>query len=338
MKKKRMLLSLVLVMLLNGCGYIVEGPNTQPSETPTTVFTNTAIPTSTHTLEPTSTPTQTPKDTPTPSPTPTLVPTPAFTSVENDLSPSFAQSISIEYMGVKFNLELITDSSLAPAITKIRLEDGFEHTLAAVVAVDMFELWWAKGPVPHNFDPHTIDLSELREEFASFMSLWAKAQETNNPEDWGKVQIDRILANDLNDGNGYQMNYHNFWMMYDGETPAGITGVKTFSIAFVYTTGVNNIQVAWTSSYSGEFIKGYGMNLDNDKLIVYLGDTDFRLAGDVPWGCGVSCIPAQLVLNFIPMALKSSVTTGYKRFPNDEDRLFVFDLRDHLFVTPKEYP
>ena len=122
-------------------------------------------------------------------------------------------------MGVKFNLELITDSSLNPEITKIELEDGFEHTLAAVVAVDMFEIWWVKGPVPHKYDKNDFDLVELQDEFNSFMGLWAKAQETNNPEDWKRVQINRILANNLNDNNGYQMNYYNFWMMYGGDIP-----------------------------------------------------------------------------------------------------------------------
>ncbi len=74
------------------------------------------------------------------------------------------------------------------------------------------------------------------------------------------------------------MNPYNLWMMYEGETPEGITGIKTFSIAYVYTTEVNNIQPVWVSSYVGEFIKGYGMNIDKDKLIIYIGSTDFRYA------------------------------------------------------------
>ena len=339
MKKKRVFLAVVLTLcfiVTAGCGNVLVPVITNVPEF-TSTFTQ--APTETPEPRPTSTPTQAPTETPEPSPTPTLaptptaIPTPVFTSIENDLSPSFAQSISTEYMGVKFNLELITDSSLNPEITKIQLEDGFEHTLAAVVAVDMFEIWWVKGPVPHKYDKNDFDLVELQDEFNSFMGLWAKAQETNNPEDWEKVQINRILANNLNDNNGYQMNYYNFWMMYSGDTPAGITSVKTFSIAFVYTTEVENIQISWQSSYSGEFIKGYGLNLDKDRLLVYLGHTDFRYA-EKPLGCGVSCVPAVSVRFFTPITVMSSISAGYKFYYSDFDITVSWNLRDHLIVSP----
>lgn len=339
----KLLLIVCVMVLLNGCGYVVEDFNVKSSEQPPVVSTNTLAPTSIPTLLPALTPTLVPTDTFIPSPTPTLVPTPTalptpvFTSVENDLSPSFAQSISTEYMGVKFNLELITDSSLSPKITKIELEEGFEHTLAAIVAIDMFEMWWAKGPVPHNYDPNNFDLGELKDEFNSFMDLWARAEETGNPEDWEKIQISRILANDLNDGYGYQMNHYNFWMMYNGETPEGITGVRTFSIAFVSTTEVKNIQTSWHSSYSGEFVAGYGMNIDKDRLIIYLGHTAFRYA-ETFGGCGVSCLPAALVRRFTPMTIMSSVSVGYRDILSSEDIVNVMNLRDHLIVTPEVYP
>jgi hypothetical protein len=239
-------------------------------------------------------------------------------------------------MGVKLNLELITDSSLSPDITKIRLEDGFDRVLAAVIARDIFSLWWAKGPVPHNFDSHSIDsfdLSSLDEEFVSFMSLWEKAQETNNPEDWEKVQINRIRANDLNDGNGYQMNPYNLWMMYEDETPEGITGIKSFSVAYVYTTEVTNIQTVWASSYVGEFIKGYGMNIDKDKLIVYIGSTNFRYANK-PGSCGDSCFAAVSIFRFVPMTIMSSVKVGYEKLMSTGDRVYTRELRKHIIVEP----
>ncbi|HPD73790.1 MAG TPA: hypothetical protein PLX95_00640 [bacterium] len=340
---KLILLFMVFVLLLNGCGYVVGGSSVKSSKQPSVVSTNTLIPTFPPTFKPTSTPTLVPTSTPIPSPTPTLtptptaIPTPVFTSIENDLSPSFAQSISTEYMGVKFNLELITDSSLNPEITKIKLNEGFEDTLAAVVARVFFEIWWAKGPVQHNFDPHTFDLGEVDDEFNSFMSLWALAQETNNFEDWEKVQINRVYANNLNDGNGYQMNPHNFWIMYDGEPPEGITGVGTYSVAFVDTTEVDNLQISWVSSYSGEFLTGYGMNIDNDRLIVYLGFTDFRM-GEVRNGCGLSCVPATFTLRFVPMTIMSSVNVGIKKFFSNTDMDLTYNLRDNLIVIPVTYP
>jgi len=329
------------VLLFNGCTYVIADPVVTTAEKkPSVVPTLTVEPTLTFTPLPTLTSTNTPEptNTPTPIPTPTNIPTPTFISVENDLNPSFAQAILVEYMGVKFNLELITDSSLNPEITKIKLVEGFEYTLAAVVAKVFFEIWWAKGPVQHNFDPHTFDLSEVEDEFNYFMSLWALAQETNNFEDWEKVQINSVYANNLNDGNGYQMNPYNFWIMYDGEPPEGIIGVKTYSIVFVDPTEAKNLQISWVSSYPGDFLAGYGMNIDNNRLIVYLGNTYFRMADDVPWGCGLSCVPASDTLLFVPMAIMSSVNVGFKRFANDSDRILTFNLRDNLIVVPTTYP
>ena len=340
MKKKAILLFVVILVLLNGCGCVVtetDVPGIVYTDTLVSSSTSTPLPTSTYTPSPTNTPVPTATDTPTPTitHTPTNTPTPIPTEppAEWDLNPSYVQTIVTEYMGVKLNLELITDSSLSPDITKIRLEDGFDHVLAAVIARDIFWLWWAKGPEPHNFDPHTFDVSALDVEFVSFMGLWEKAQETNDPEDWEKVQINRIRANDLNDGYGYQMNPYNLWMMYDGDTPEGITGIKSFSIAYVYTTEVINIQPVWASSYVGEFIRGYGMNIDKDKLIVYLGDTDFRYA-EQPGGCGVSCVPAYSILDFVPMSAMSSVEVGYKRFAGTGDKVYVRELINHLIVEP----
>jgi len=339
---KLILLFIVFILLFNGCTYVIADPVAPTVEKkPPVVPTQTAEPTPTFTQLPTLTPTNTPEptDTPTPTlvPTPTEIPTPVFASVENDLNPAYIQTISTDYMGVKFNLELITDSSLGPEITKIRLEGGFEHVLAAVIAKDIFEIWWAKGPVPHSFDPHNFNLSEVRADFESFMSLWSRAQETNDPEDWEKVQINKIFANDLNDDRGYQMNPYNFWVMFDGETPDGITSVKTFSVAFVDTLEVKNIQISWVSSFPGEFTAGYGMNIDKDRLIVYLGDTDFRYA-EISGGCGVSCVPASYVLRFVPMTITSSVSVGYQKFVSSDDAVLIYDLRDYLIVSPKSYP
>jgi hypothetical protein len=340
MKKKAILSFVVILVLLNGCGCVAT-----KTDVPGVVYTNTSVPTSTSTPLPTSTytpsPTNTPVPTATDTPTPTITHTPTNTPtpipteppVEWDLDPSYVQTIVTEYMGVKLNLELITDSSLSSDITKIRLEDGFEHFLARAIAGDIFWLWWAKGPEPHSFDPHTFDITEFDDEFVSFMSLWEKAQETNDPEDWEKVQINRIRANDLNDGNGYQMNPYNLWMMYEGETPEGITGIKTFSIAYVYTTEVNNIQPVWVSSYVGEFIKGYGMNIDKDKLIIYIGSTDFRYANK-PGSCGDSCFAADSIFSFGSMTITSSINTGYKKFATKEEWAYVDDLIGHLIVEP----
>ncbi len=90
-------------------------------------------------------------------------------------------------------------------------------------------------------------------------------------------------------------------------------------------------------SYSGEFIVGYGLNLDKDRLLVYLGHTTFRRA-EKPLGCGVSCIPAWSVRFFTPITIMSSISAGYKRYPSDVDITVSWNLRDHLIVAPEVYP
>ena len=264
MKKKAILLFVVILMLLNGCGCVVTETNV-----PSVVYTNTSVPTSTPTPLPTYTNTPSPTETPVPTatntPTPTLVPTPTLgIPVENDLNPSHVQSMSTEYMGVKLNLELITDSSLSPEITKISVN---EEMFAQVMARNIFRIWWVKGS-----PGKSVDDIPTEDDFKSFMSLWAKAQETNDPEDWQKVQIDNLYANDLNDGEGYVQRPYSAWFMYNGDSVSDVLAVNIVSVVLAENSKINNAKN--TSGFTNTYLS-YGLNINNYQMLFYLGDKPY---------------------------------------------------------------
>jgi hypothetical protein len=284
MKKKAILLFVVILMLLNGCGCVVTETNV-----PSVVYTNTSVPTSTPTPLPTYTNTPSPTETPVPTatntPTPTLVPTPTLgIPVENDLNPSHVQTIVTEYMGVKFNLELITDSSMNPEITKVIID---EEMFTYVMAKNILRIWWVKGSPGKSIDDIAISDDDLK----SFMSLWAKAQETNDPEDWQKVQIDNLYANDLNDGEGYVQRPYSVWFMYNGdeEPPDGVKPITLVSVALMEKVTPNNASEA--HGFLGSDF--YGANLNEYNMIFYLGFKDYSVNKISP--LGVEYGPALLI-------------------------------------------
>ena len=275
MKKRLMFLFMVFVLLFNGCGYVVTP--VVPSEQPSVVPTDTPVPTLTPLPTETSTPrpTDTPLPTATNTPTPTLVPTPTLgIPVENDLNPSYVQTMSTEYMGVKLNLELITDSSMNPEITKVTVD---EEMFTYVMARNVFRVWWVKGSPGKNTDDIPTE-----DDFMSFMELWAKAQETNDPEDWKKVQIDNLYANDLNDGEGYVQRPYSVWFMYNGdeEPPDGVNPITLVSVALVKAGIPKNVSEAY--GFLGSDV--YGANLNDYNMVFYLGNEKYMINELTPYG------------------------------------------------------
>lgn len=270
MKKRLMFLFMVFVLLFNGCGYVVT-PGV-PSEQPSVVLTDTPVPTLTPLPTETSTPrpTDTPLPTATNTPTPTLVPTPTLgIPVENDLNPSYVQTIVTEYMGVKFNLELITDSSMNPEITKVTVD---EEMFTYVMAKNIFRIWWLKGSPGKSLE----DIAISDDDFKLFMRLWAKAQETNDPEDWQKVQIDNLYANDLNDGEGYVQRPYSVWFMYNGDEkpPDGVNPITLISVALVKTGVPKNVSEAHGFLRNANV---YGANLNDYSIVFYIGLGDYMI-------------------------------------------------------------
>jgi len=284
-----MLLVLIMCFLVSISGCAVSSAlTTEKMESIGLVETKkempTLIPSSTPTPSPTATVTHTPTNTPLPSPTPT--PT-LERAVENDLNPSYIQTVYSEFMGVKFNLELISDSSLSPDITKITVS---EDVFTELIARNIFRIWWDKG-----LDFHEGETTE--DDFMSFMNLWSKAQETNEVSDWEKVQINEFLANDLNDGLGFVYKPYNMWFMYEGEPHEGITAIKIFSVAMVHTSEmVNMTNIKGLSKIEERFDIGFGSNLNGYKLLIYLGSNYYKMPCGSP-DSAFYCTPLNVIRN-----------------------------------------
>jgi hypothetical protein len=224
------------------------------------------LPSITFTEVATSTATFTPTFTNTPTPEPTKVD-------EIDLHPLYVETITIDYQGVKITTNIITDASIDPSIKKIFLNKKFknaygensEEAISHFTAWTFFHVWWTKGLEKHSGSP-------TKEAFNNFMQLWSKAQQSNDPSDWKKVQFQISGVNDLNDGLGYKKKNIDIWPMYDGPSPEGVVGISEFNIAPVRIHSVKNITIFEWSGWDC----GMGTNLNGSKLYIYVDITIFQ--------------------------------------------------------------
>lgn len=194
-------------------------------------------------------------------------PTPIPNDMEKDLNPSYVQRIDWEYMGVRIKAELITDSSVKSGFTAVTVPNA---TYAEFIARVVFRAWWRKGS-----EKHLVAYTE--EDFQNFMALWATAQKSGNIEDWEKIQLNNIYANDLNDGKGYIPKAYNIWPMYEGSRPLRAIGVSIISFVVVDTSSMVNVDQQ--SDINGtSYDIGYGTNLDSGNLLVYSGTDSYLTA------------------------------------------------------------
>jgi hypothetical protein len=186
---------------------------------------------------------------------------------EHDLEPNYIQEISVPIMGVQINAQLITDKSLDPKITEVSVNPTFtnfkgetsDEAIAEFVARTFFSAWWKNGEVKHTG-------VSTEEDFTMFMDLLSKARNSGNPTDWEKVQINSVWANDLNDNNGNEQEEFSILPMYEGKTPEGVRAINNFSLVFVDSDRVDNIEFP-----DAEYGRGYSLNLDNGTLYAYIG-------------------------------------------------------------------
>ena len=197
------------------CGYT---PNTPvPEKSYSSKVTDT-----TPTIKQTAIPTMTENPVPTVTSTEAATATAAATHIdEKDLHPAYTEKVYQKYLGVQIDAELTTDESLSSNIKKVTVP---ENVYAEFIARALFKVWWNKGTEA----PSKMIASE--DDFRAFMADWAKAQETNDPNDWKKVQIDNIWANDLDDGNGYIQKPYSIWPMYRGGAVDKILAIKDVNI------------------------------------------------------------------------------------------------------------
>ncbi len=275
MKKLRVFVSIVLVLcFLVGCTQNltsnveldkateiypegVKKATVKASSTKTATSISTLTPT--ETLTPTSTFTSTVVPTPTNTPTPTEI-----LPVEWDLDPYIEKTIEQEWEGVMINARVLVDSSLEDQIESIDISD---ELFAEIIARTIWLVWYARQGNTDWYIAKPVGVHP-------FMEMWAKAQETGDYADWRKVQLDDVWANDLTDGDGYVQEPYNFWPMYEGETPYGVTAVNRITLVLLNAANVKNITKYSSSSLDPEVMAaGWGSNLNNGDLLMYLGSS-----------------------------------------------------------------
>ena len=240
----------------------------------------------------TLTQTQAPSDTQTPTSLPTSTNTPLPTidkhpptpivarPVEWDLDPYIEKRVDTIWNGVRIKVNLIVDSSFKDVIHNITIPDSL---LAEVAAKAIYGVWF--------YNTHYMDITRYfrsnsvsgfnygsyaqPEEFEEFLSLWQKAQESGEFSDWIKVRLTDIMANNLDDGNGYKQRAYTFLPMHNGEPFGDNLSFDQLSIVLVkgsateytsdsiYITPVSKIQGVSTET-------GTGTNYSKCNLMVYL--------------------------------------------------------------------
>jgi hypothetical protein len=184
-----------------------------------------------------------------------------FPAIEDDLVPIAVQNTAYEYMGVTIKSKLIVDESALPTLHKVMIPD---QVYAEYIARVLFSVWWYKGNEVHDISPSEAD-------FDDFMKKWSQAQRSGSFDDWNKVQINNIWANDLRDGFGYQQKPYDVWPMYAGDTPEGVEPMEEFSIVLVCGNRDKYITLY------GTFFSGHGTNKDTKKWYIYQYYYDYSL-------------------------------------------------------------
>lgn len=209
-----------------------------------------------------STKTLTPTSTSTPEPTLTLSPVPTAEPIkvdEHDITRVSVDTVEGVYMGVLIKANLIVDKSLDPVIRDARVTN--DALYLEFVARTFFKVWWLKGPETHT------GMVANEQEFRSFMELWATAQKTCDPLDWAKVQLSKIWANDLNDGNGYTQQFYDMLPM-DRCEGTGIEGARSFdTFTIVFVKGSKVVNITMFNGNANE--RGYGTNLEGEEMLIY---------------------------------------------------------------------
>lgn len=201
----------------------------------------------------------------------TLTPTPTeILPVEWDIDPYIIEEIEGVYRGVTIKARLIVDRSLEDIVESVEVNDDiFAELMAKMLAT----VWYAR----EKSTPYEIAKPP---EFIKWVDSMAKAQETGYEYYWRYTQLNRIWANDINDGNGYVEKLYNFWPTYEGVSPYGVVGIEKITIVIfdVDKTGIRNFD---TFSGSTKSRSVSGCSVDNGNLLFYSGCDIKALAADI---------------------------------------------------------
>jgi hypothetical protein len=187
---------------------------------------------------------------------------------ELDINPVHTETAQGEFMGVNMKVNLITDKSLDPSITKIEADptyvnqygEGFNDAMLHFTAMTFYKVWLEKGG-PNAEGPET-EVS-----FDEYMTMWAEAQNGQRP--WSDMQI-TILANEIAT-EGYDAKPTVIYPFYVEsknveKPPQGVRVIDEFSMAVVTSKKVENI-----TTLRDDTGLGLGTNIHNHSLYCYNG-------------------------------------------------------------------
>jgi len=139
-------------------------------------------------------------------------------------------------------------------------DDIFAELMARMLAT----VWYARGKSERFYEPAKPP------ELNKWIDSLAKAQETGYEYYWRYTQLDRIWANDINDGNGYLEKLYNFWPMYEGVSPYGVVSIQKITVVIfdVKKTGIRNFDT-FTHYLKSRIVSG--VSVDNGNLLFYSG-------------------------------------------------------------------
>lgn len=272
---KAILLFTALSIMLNGCIVIAKAPVPAITEQPEFIATNTVPENNSTPIVPakTATPTEEPiVETPIPTKSlpSTLTPTPTeILPVEWDIDPYIIEDIEGVYRGVTIKARFIVDRSLEDIVESVEIND---NVFAEMIVKSLATVWYAREKTDPWQIVQPIELNRV-------IDNWAKAQETGYEYYWRQIQLNRIWANDLNDGNDYSEKSYNFWPMYEGTTPYGVVGIDKITIVIldVAKSDAYNFDTSSRSVTKSRLVKG--SNLDKQNLIIYSGrDMEYSVA------------------------------------------------------------
>ena len=209
-----------------------------------------------------SLPTVRPTATETVMPTETATPTEAV--VESKIDPIFTASMEGSYKGVNVKLNIVTDKSISPKVTKLDFNPNFVNSNGenSKEALAKFVTWIFYKTKEANNGKVVTD-----EGYAQFLTDWADAQASNGDmTKWDKVKVS-IKVDDPAVA-GYNPESKDFYPMYNGPSVEGINLINEMDIVFVDTYIFHDYLKEIPGSTAGG---SNGVSFNNKKISYFTG-------------------------------------------------------------------
>ena len=197
-------------------------------------------------------------------PTPTETVTPTEAVVESIIDPIFTASMEGSYKGVNVKLNIVTDKSISPKVTKLDFNPNFVNSQGenSKEALAKFVTWIFYKTKEANNGKVVTD-----EGYVQFLADWADAQASNGDmTKWDKVKVS-IKVDDPAVA-GYNPESKDFYPMYSGPSVEGVNSINEMDIVFVDTYIFQDYLKEIPGSTAGG---SNGVSFNNKKISYFTG-------------------------------------------------------------------